>query len=105
MLGRADGIAPRRIHDENALARGGICVDIVDTNAGAADHAQLRRRLQQLRIRLHRRADDKPISIGQLCGQPVLNLISSHNLPSSLLLEDSSGSRRDFFSDNNLHIL
>ena len=38
MLGRGDGIAEGRVHDDDALGGGGLDVDVVDADAGAADH-------------------------------------------------------------------
>src|SRR5438067_1821813 len=48
----------RRVRDNDASARRSIDVDVVDTNAGTADHLQPRRAIDQLRGELRRRADD-----------------------------------------------
>ena len=49
MLGGGDRIAERRVHDDDAARGGGRDVDIVDADAGAADHLEVRRRLEQVR--------------------------------------------------------
>ena len=43
MLGRADGISARRIHDDNAFPRGGWDVDVIDASSGATDNLEARR--------------------------------------------------------------
>ena len=48
LLGGADGVAAGRVHDDDALARGGGDVDVVDADAGAHDGPQLAGILQQL---------------------------------------------------------
>src|SRR5262249_33305429 len=40
VLGGADGVAAGRVHDDDALARGGGDVDVVHADAGAHDGAQ-----------------------------------------------------------------
>ena len=37
VLGGGDRVAERRVHDDDALGRGGLDVDVVDADAGAAD--------------------------------------------------------------------
>ena len=44
VLGGGDRIAERRVHHDDAARGGGGNVDIVDADAGAADHLQVRRR-------------------------------------------------------------
>ena len=41
VLGGADGIGARRVHDRDAAARGRVHVDVVDARPGAGDHAQV----------------------------------------------------------------
>ena len=41
LLGGADGVAAGRVHDDDALARGGGDVDVVHADAGADDGPQL----------------------------------------------------------------
>ena len=43
VLGGGDGIAEGRVHDDDALGGGGLDVDVVDADAGAADHLELGR--------------------------------------------------------------
>ncbi len=40
VLGGRDGVATRRVHDDNPAAGGRLDVDVVDPDAGAADDAQ-----------------------------------------------------------------
>ena len=48
LLGGADGVAAGRVHDDDALARGGGHVDVVDADAGPDDGPQLAGVLEQL---------------------------------------------------------
>src|SRR5262249_52662459 len=61
-------------HDDAALAGRGH-VDVVDADAGAADHAQVVRALDQLRVGLGGRADQHPVvaadALQQLVAAPV----------------------------------
>ena len=41
VLGRGDGVAEGRVHHDDAARRGGGNVDIVDADAGAADHLEI----------------------------------------------------------------
>ena len=49
VLGGADGVAAGRVHDDDALARGGGHVDVVDADAGPDDGAQLAGVFEQAR--------------------------------------------------------
>ena len=48
VLGRADRVGLRRVHDHDPAAGGGLDVDVVDADAGAGDHLEARRRLEDL---------------------------------------------------------
>ena len=69
MLGRGDRIAERRVHDDDAAARGGRDVDIVDADAGAADHLQPGRGVDQLLGDLGGRADGEAVILVDDCEQ------------------------------------
>ena len=60
---------------------GGSRVNVVDANAGAPDHAQLRRKFQELCGDLHGGADDKCFGICQFGFQAILDLIGGDHLP------------------------
>ena len=73
VLGGGDGIAEGRVHHDDALGGRGGHVDIVDADAGAADHAQPAIRLgQHLLGHLGRRADGEPVIIADDGGEVVL---------------------------------
>ena len=48
VLGGGDGIAERRVHHDHAGGGRGGNIDVVDADAGAADHFQLLRRLDHI---------------------------------------------------------
>jgi len=52
VLGGRDRIAERRVHHDDALGRGGGNLDVVDADAGAADHLEVGGLLEDLRGRL-----------------------------------------------------
>ncbi len=72
-LGDGDGVGAGRVHDDDAAAGGGFGIDVVDTHAGAADDAQLRRVLHQRVVDLHGAADHECIGIGERGGQTIGN--------------------------------
>ncbi|MGY3426582.1 hypothetical protein ACVWZW_007086 [Bradyrhizobium sp. F1.13.4] len=74
VLGSRDRIAERRVHHDDALGRGGGNLDVVDADAGAADHLEIGRLLEDLRGRLGRRADREAVVIADDLGELVLVL-------------------------------
>ena len=64
MLGRGDGVAVRRVHDDDAaLGRRGH-IDVVDADAGAADHLQIRCGGKDLGGHLCRGAHGEAVIVG-----------------------------------------
>ena len=81
VLGGADGVAAGRVHDDDALARGGGHVDVIHADAGADDGPQLAGIFQQLGRDLGAAADDHAVGRpqGSLAGAaleagPVVHL-------------------------------
>jgi hypothetical protein len=70
VLGGRDHVGLRRVGDDDPALGGGDDVDVVDTDAGAADGAQVVGTAQQLGVELGRRADQDAVvaadSVGQL---------------------------------------
>src|SRR5258708_10837150 len=61
MFGGGDRIAEGRVHHDDTLGGGGRDIDVVDPNAGAADHFEVLRLLQNLRRHFGGRADRKTV--------------------------------------------
>ncbi len=61
VLGGGDRIAERRVHHDHALGGGGRDVDVVDADAGAADHLEVLGLLQELGGDLGGRADGEAV--------------------------------------------
>ncbi len=61
LLGGADGVAAGRVHDDDALARGGGDVDVVHADAGAGDGPQLAGAFEQLGGQGGAAADDDAV--------------------------------------------
>src|SRR5262249_40006087 len=72
--GGGDGLAERRIHHDDAARRGGRDIDIVDADAGAADHLEDLRTLENLRRDLGGGADGQAIEAVDGGGQAILVL-------------------------------
>lgn len=72
MFGRRDRIAEGRVHDDDAAARSGRNIDIVDADAGAANDLQVRRRSDDLFRHLGGRADGQTIILADDFEQTVL---------------------------------
>ena len=92
-LGDRDGVGAGRVHHHDPSARRRIGVDVVHADAGASDHPQLGSRLQQCFIHLDGGTNHQRIGIGQFRGQPVLDLIVGHDLPTGLALQTQPGWR------------
>ena len=69
VLGGGDRVRLGRVGDDDAAAGGGRDVDVVDAGAGAADHLQVGRQLDQLRRHLRRRADQDRVVLADLLAQ------------------------------------
>ena len=61
VLGGGDGVAIGRVHHDDPALGGGRHVDIVDPDAGPADHLERARRSDQRRGHLGRRAHREPV--------------------------------------------
>ena len=71
VLGGRDGVAARGVHDDDALARGGGDVDVVDADAGADDAAELAGVVEQLGGDAGAGADDGPVGGAEGGGEVV----------------------------------
>ena len=97
VLGGGDGIAERRVHDNDAARRGGGNVDIVDADAGAADHVQVLGGFEDLGGDLGRRADGEAVVIADDRGELVLVLAERRlkiDLDAALLENGDGGGRQ-----------
>src|SRR5262249_25588018 len=61
VLGGADGVAAGGVHDDDALARGGGDIDVIDADAGADDGPQFARVVEQLGRHQRLAADDDSV--------------------------------------------
>ena len=74
VLGGGDRIAERRVHHDDAARGGGGNVDIVDADAGAADHFQVLGVFQDLRRHLGGGADGEAVEAADQFGELLLVL-------------------------------
>src|SRR3546814_7042045 len=81
MFGRRDRVAERRVHDDDAAARSGRDIDIVDADAGAADDLEAGCRSDQLFRRLGRGTDGETVVIADALAELffVLDGLSPQN--------------------------
>ncbi len=93
MFGRGDRIAERRVHHDDAARGRRRNVDIVDADAGAADHFQAFGLLQDFRRDLGRGADRQPVEAVDGVGKLVLVLaeIGLEIDVEAAILEDRDG--------------
>ena len=92
-----------RIHDDDALGGGGRDIDIVDADAGAADHLQVLGIGQNLRRHLGGRADGEAVVIADDLGELVL-VLAEIGLEIDLdaaILEDLHGGFGESVGDEN----
>jgi hypothetical protein len=74
VLGGGDRVAEGRVHHDHALLGGGRDVDIVDADAGAADHLEVGRRRRAPSGDLGGRADGEAVILADDLEQLVLVL-------------------------------
>ena len=66
VLGGGDRVRLGRVGDDDAAARRRRDIDVVDAGAGAADHLEVGREVDQLRRHLGRRADQDRVVVAEL---------------------------------------
>ena len=71
VFGSGERVGPGRVADDDAAARGGRHVDVVDAGARPTDHLQVGRRVDELGVDLRGAADDDRIEPGDLRQQLV----------------------------------
>src|SRR5262249_27249905 len=97
VLGGGDRVAERRVHHDHALGGRGRGVDIVDADAGAADHLEVLRLLENLRRYLGGRADGEAVEVADDLGKLVLVLAEVRleiDLDAAILEDLHSGGRK-----------
>ena len=76
LLGGRDDRRLGRVRDDDPAPRRRLDVDVVDTDAGAADHLQVRRALDQVGRELRRRANhDRVVAVDDLLDRRRLILV------------------------------
>ena len=104
MLGGGDRIAERRVHHDHAAGGRRRNVDVVDADAGAADHLQPFRLFEDFRRHLGGRADREAIVVADDLGELVL-VLAKVRLEIDLdavILEDLHGGGRQGIRDENV---
>ena len=102
-LGYGDGVGARGVHHHDALVGGGIGVDVVDADSGAANNPKLGGVREEGGVGLHSGADDECVGIGEFGSESVLDLVGRDDLPARLFLEDGERGGGDFFGEDDLH--
>src|SRR5690606_14971870 len=69
VLAGGDGVAAGGIHDDDAGGGGGVLVDVVRTDAGAADHLELFRVRERFGRDRRAAANDQPVVVADDGGQ------------------------------------
>ena len=103
VLGGGDRIAERRVHHDDAARGGRRDVDIVDADAGAADHLQVFCLFEDLGRHLGGRADGEAVETADQFGKLVL-ILTETGLEIDLdaaILEDLHGGGRKRIGDEN----
>jgi len=101
VLRGGDRIAERRVHHDDAARRGGGNVDVVDADAGAADHFEPRGAFEQFRCHLGRRSDREAVIIADDPGEFLFVEAGLHVDLDAAFLEDRDGGGREFVGDEN----
>jgi hypothetical protein len=96
-----DGIAERRVHDNDAARGGGRNVDIVDADAGAPDHFEVLCLLQQLGRYFRGRTNCQALVIADYLGKLVLVDAGLHVDRDAVIPENLHGGGRKRVGDEN----
>ena len=88
VLGHADGVSAGRIHHQDALARGGVEVDVVHADAGAADDAQALGLVEQFGRDLRRAAYQQRIRVADFVVDFALGLGKVDDIPRRISLQN-----------------
>ena len=101
VFGDRNGIPAGRIHDEHAGLGGGVQIDIIHANAGAADDAQFRRLLQNRLGHLHGAAHQQRVGSREVLR--VFLGIGDDDVPAVLRLEMLDARGGQGLSDQYIH--
>ena len=105
VFGDADGVSAGRIHDQHALARGGVQVDVVHAHAGAADHAQILRFFQQLGGHFRRAANQQRVRVANFLRDLAFRLGKIHHLPGRIRLQNCNDVFGNAVRHQNFHFV
>src|SRR5215475_13560858 len=101
MLGGGDGIAERRVHDDNAFGGSRLDIDVVDADAGAADHLEAARRGDDPLGRLSGGAHRQTVVITDDALELVLAETDLDVGVDTALAEDGDGGRGQLIGNQN----
>ena len=103
VLGGADDVRGRCVHDHHASARRGVDVDVVEPDAGARHDPQVRGRVEHFGGHLRRAADDQRVVRRDLGDQVALGEIGPH-VDLEVLAEQLEALRRELLGDEDPHV-
>ena len=92
VLGHRDGVAARRVHHQHAGGGGGVQIDVVHADAGAPDHAQLRRLRQHVSALTLTALRTSSASASARCWRVFLG-IGNDDVPARLRLQQLDAGR------------
>ena len=99
MLGGRDGVAERRVHDDDALGGGGLDVDIVDADTGPADDLEVGGRRDHVSVRLAGRTHGEAVILRDDLDQIFLGQTNLDVGFDAARLEDFDGGGGERVSD------
>ena len=102
VLGGGDRVAERRVHDDHAAGGGFLHVDVVDADAGAADHLEVGGLGQHVLGDLGGRAHRQTVVVAD-AGHQLVGLHAGLEVHlDAAILEDLDGGGRQFVGNENL---
>ena len=97
-LGRGDDVGGGRVHDHHAGGGCGLDVDVVEADAGAGDHLEVRRRGDRLGVDVGRGTDEDRVGVSER-GQQRWAVGAVDGAYVEVGPEGVDGSGREFFGD------
>ena len=104
VLGDADAVGARRVHDDDAARGRGGHVDVVDAGSGAGNHPKFRRGGDQRLVDGGRAADDERVGVGEIARE-VRGRAAGFGVDgaSGKALEQSDRGGRQLIGDDDVH--
>src|SRR5215469_916393 len=103
MLCHGYRVRPRRVHHHNSARGGELDIDVVNTDASAANYSEIWRALEQVPVGLHGRTHDQCRRIAKVLIRRPRVFLWADYFPAWGSAQELFAGGRDFFRDDDFH--